>query len=102
MTNVERIVSYTTEELDEMERRGETYTNFAYLDALTDEELEASIDYDEEGVPDWSTVMKGFPGFPRPLTLNVDRDVIMWFEARGPDVEERMARALREYIDERR
>lgn len=100
MKNAEHIVRYTADELAAMRQRGETYTNYAYLDALTEEELQASIDHDEEGVPDWSTVQKGIPGFQEPVTLRVDRDVIAWFAAQGPGPEERMARVLRDHANE--
>jgi len=99
MDSGERIVRYTSEELEAMEKRGETFTNYAYLDALTEEELQASIDHDEEGVPDWSTVQKGIPGFQEPVTLRVDRDVIAWFASQGPGHEERMARVLLAYVN---
>lgn len=36
------IVTYTSEALDEMIRRGEDQTDWAKVDALTEEELEAS------------------------------------------------------------
>ena len=62
MDNDERIVRYTAEELDDMVRRGEGKTDWARVDAMTEEELEASIDYDEEGEPDWSTIQVGIPG----------------------------------------
>ncbi len=48
------IVRYTADELDEMLRRGKDRTDWARVDALTEEELEAAIDHDE-GTFDWST-----------------------------------------------
>ncbi len=61
MQNQEDIRRYTAEELDAMLRRGESQTDWAHVDALTEEELEASIDHDEEGEFDWSTVQVGIP-----------------------------------------
>jgi hypothetical protein len=49
MPNDERIVRFTADEIDEMRRRGEDRTDVARLDAMTEEELDASIDKDEEG-----------------------------------------------------
>jgi hypothetical protein len=44
----EHIVSYTAEELRAMRERGEIHQpDWAYVDALIEEELEASIDIDE-------------------------------------------------------
>ena len=62
MPSNEHIVEYTADELAAMRARGEGQTDFARLDAMTDEELEASIDFEEEGVPDWSTARAGIPG----------------------------------------
>jgi hypothetical protein len=45
---------------------------------MTEEELEASIDYDEEGETDWSTAQPGLPdvvGIERPVIVGTDRDV---------------------------
>ncbi len=58
----ERTVRYTADELEAIRQRGEGRTDFAYLDALTEEELEASIDRDEEGEIDWGTLQSGIPG----------------------------------------
>lgn len=66
MQENERIVRYTADELDEMLRRGESQTDWARVDAMTVEELEASIDHDEEGEIDWSTIQAGIPGPKRP------------------------------------
>jgi hypothetical protein len=62
MKNNEHIVRYTAEEIDEMLRPGESQTNWARFDAMTEEELQASIDHDEEGEFDLSTVQVGIPG----------------------------------------
>ncbi len=61
MQKSERIVRYTKDELDEMLRRGEDRTDYARFDAMTEAELEASIDHDEEGEPNWSTFQAGPP-----------------------------------------
>ncbi len=61
MQNTGRTVRYTAAELDDMLGRGEDQTDFARVDAMTEEELEASIDKDEEGEFDWGTVQVGFP-----------------------------------------
>ena len=52
MAKSEHMVSYTAEELEDMRRQGETYTDWAKVDALTEEVLEASIDFEEEGEAD--------------------------------------------------
>jgi uncharacterized protein (DUF4415 family) len=98
MTNPERIVRYTADEIDAMIRRGESRTDWAYVDALTEEELEASIDFEDEGVFDLSTARAGIPGPTRPLMIRLDVDVIEWFEAQGADYRWRMNDVLRDFV----
>ena len=51
MSGEEKIVRTTLEEAKARIARGEDRTDWARVDALTEEELEASIDYQEEGYP---------------------------------------------------
>ena len=99
MQSNERIVRYTAEAINEMVRRGESKTDWARLDAMTEEELEASIDWEEEKEFDWSTVMAGIPGPKRDLTVRLDGDIIDWFEAQGADYQTRMNAVLRRYVE---
>ena len=99
MQRNEAIVRYTAEEIDRMRARGESQTDWARVDAMTEEELEASIDHDEEGEFDWSSVQVGIPGPKQQLTMRFDRDVIEWFKAQGPGYQTRMNAVLRGYVD---
>lgn len=99
MKKSERIVRYTADELDAMRQRGEGQTDLARLDAMTEEELEASIDHDEEGEIDWSTVQVGIPGPKRQLTVRFDQDIIEWFKAQGAGYQTRMNAVLRGYVE---
>src|SRR4051812_26437238 len=98
MLKNENIVSYTDEELREKRRREGTQTDWTRVDALTEDELEASIDYEVEGYPLWET-MRAIPD-PRKqqLTVRLDRDVIDWFKAQGPGYQTRMNAVLRSYM----
>jgi uncharacterized protein (DUF4415 family) len=98
MTKSERIVRYTGAEIDEMVRRGEDRTDWARVDSLTEEELEASIDFEDEGEFDLSTAQPGIPGFPPPLTIRLDADVMEWFMAQGDDYRSRMNAVLRDFV----
>ena len=94
------IVTYTREELDEMIRRGEDQTDWSKVDALTEEELEASIDYEEEGYPDDSVIyLNNPPAVRRKTHVWVDCDVLDWFESSGDGYQSRMNDALRAYMD---
>ena len=99
MAKSERIVSYTAEELEEMQLRGETYTDWAKVDALTEEELEASIDFEEEGEADWSTARTSIPGPQQRFTLSLDQVVIDWFTAQGIGYRAKMNAVLRSFVD---
>lgn len=98
MQSDEHIVSYTANELAAMRRRGEGKTDWARIDALTEEEMEASIDK-EEGEFDTSTAQAGFHGPKRQLTVRLDVDVVEWFRTGGPGYQTRMNAVLRAYVD---
>ncbi|HEY7031879.1 MAG TPA: BrnA antitoxin family protein [Thermomicrobiales bacterium] len=66
---------------------------------LTEEELEASIDRDDEAEFDWSTVQVGIPGPKRQLTVRFDADVVDWFKAQGAGYQTRMNAVLRSYVE---
>lgn len=102
MQNDEHIVRYTAEELDDLLRRGEDGTDFARVRAMTEEELEAAIDWDDEGEVDWSTVQVGIPGPKRQLTVRFDQDVVEWFKAQGAGYQTRMNAVLRSFMEARK
>ena len=102
MKKNEHIVRYTADEIDEMLRRGEDQTDWARLDAMTEEELEASIDRGKEGEFDWSTVQVGIPGPKQQLTVRFDQDVIEWFKAQGMGYQTRMNAVLRSFVEAHR
>jgi uncharacterized protein (DUF4415 family) len=97
------IVSYTVEELN-AGLAGPDQSDWAAFDAMTEEELEASIDYEEEGYPIWEGAHKG-SGFPRPkqeLTMRYDGEIIDWFKAQGDHFELRMNAVLRNYVEDQK
>jgi uncharacterized protein (DUF4415 family) len=104
MARSERIVRYTAEEIDEMLARGESQTDWARVEAMTEEELEAAIasDPDEAG---WEVDHRfWYPG-PTPIpenkqqiTLRIDADVLDWFKATGKGYQTRINTALRQFV----
>jgi len=50
---------------------------------------------------DWSTVQVGIPQPKQPITVDIDRNVIAWFKAQGPDYQMRMNQVLRGYVNAR-
>lgn len=89
---------YSADEIDEMRRRGESRTDWARVDARTQEEVEAAIDREDEGKFDWDRAMIGFPSPKRQVTVRFDGDLIEWFKARGPGYQTRMNAVLRGYV----
>ncbi len=99
MKSNERIVRYTAAELDEMHRRGETETDWERVRNLTYEEIEASVDFEDEGTFDLDLAFKGLPGPSEEITVRFDTVMIDWFKAQGPGYEIRMNAVLRQYMD---
>ena len=102
MEKSERIVSYTVKEIQEMIARGEDRTDWEKVRALTDEEIEASIDFEDEGEFDLSTARatSGFPRFEAESTDLPDPEIVAWFQKRGSDYEARINNVLRAYVRE--
>lgn len=98
MLKSETIVSYTDEELREKRRREGTQTDWARVDALTEEELEASIDFEEEGYPIPGTTRAIPDPRKQQITLRLDREVVEWFKGEGPGYQTRMNAVLRSYM----
>jgi uncharacterized protein (DUF4415 family) len=99
----ERIVSCTFEELEQMRARGESKTDWARVDALPEEELEAAIGSD----PDWADIPRDWyehatPHYPDALRklvrLRVDPDLLAWFKRQGPGYHARINAALRAFV----
>jgi uncharacterized protein (DUF4415 family) len=99
MSENERIARYTAEELDAMIARGEDRSDWARVDAMTEEELKVSTDFEEEGVPDRSTLQAGIPGPKERLNVLLDVEAIEWFEALGAGYQTRMNAVLRDHVD---
>ncbi len=106
MENEENIVSYTMDELKAMNARGDGKTNWDRLRTMTDEELEATIDWEEEGEWDLDSARPDVPGPHQRLTILIDADIVAWFRAEvagtGLGFKTRMNDALREYMEARR
>jgi hypothetical protein len=45
-----------------------------------------------------STLQAGIPGFPPPLTIRLDADVLEWFQAQGDDYRRRINAVLRDFV----
>ena len=81
-----------------MRRRGEGKSNLDAVRSLSDEELEASIDYEVEGYPDWSTLSTKLPGPMVSFSMYYDVNVLEWFQAQSPGYQTKINDILRNYI----
>ena len=98
------IVSYTAAELRAMIERGEDHSDWARVDAMTEEELEAAIASD----PDWADIPHDWYEHARPhypesmrkqVSLRIDPDLLAWFKRQGPGYRQRINSALRAFVE---
>lgn len=99
MTKSANITRMSLEEAKKRLARGEDQTDWAYVKSLTNADVEASIDYEEEGYPIWDTARMVYdPTCKKQITLRLDPDVIDFFKAGGPGYQTRMNAVLRSYM----
>ncbi len=103
MQKKENIVRYTSEEIEEMRRRGEDRTDWAKVDATTDADLERLTKDDPGEQGPWSDDWQPMVPLPkRHLNLRIDADIVEWFKAKGPRYQTRMNAVLRAYMEAER
>ncbi|MBF0557019.1 MAG: BrnA antitoxin family protein [Nitrospirae bacterium] len=101
MKKKENIVRYTAEELAVMCERGEDRTDWAKVKAMTEDELEASIAADSDGVHeelDWTQGFVGLPPGKKHINIRVDADVLDWFRSKGKGYQTYMNSVLRAFV----
>ena len=82
-------------------RRGKT--DWAALDALTDEEIEASIANDPDWSDDWnwSDAVLVIPPKKKAISIRVDEDVLDYFKQEGAGYQRRINAVLRSYMQQK-
>lgn len=84
-------------------RRGKT--DWAAVDALTDEEIEAAVRNDPDAVPldfDWSEAVLVIPPKKKAISIRVDEDVLDFFKDQGSGYQRRINAVLRSYMQVKR
>lgn len=84
--------------MNESDMNNSSETNWEMIDALTDE----TIDRSELPPLDDSFFDKAtwrMPEKPVPVTVQLDPDLLAWYQALGNDYEQRMVAALRIYAE---
>jgi len=86
-------------------RRLPDRTDYARLDAMTDEDIARAVAEDPDACPvdlDWTQATLVLPPGKDNVTLRVDRDVLAWFRGTGKGFHTRMNAVLRAYMEAHR
>jgi uncharacterized protein (DUF4415 family) len=86
-----------------LERR-KSETDWAHLDALTDEEIDAAIAKDPDWSDDWNwdEAVLVIPPKKKAISIRVDEDVLDYFKKEGTGYQRRINAVLRSYMDQKR
>jgi uncharacterized protein (DUF4415 family) len=78
-------------------------TDWARVEALTDDEIERMAGRDEENPgteeADWADAAVGLPPRKARIHATIDADVVAWFKSHGPGYQTRMNAVLRKYME---
>jgi uncharacterized protein (DUF4415 family) len=80
-------------------------TDWAAVEALTDEEIEEAVKNDPDAVPfdfDWSKAVLVVPPKKKAISIRVDEDVLDYFKKEGAGYQRRMNAVLRSYMQQKR
>jgi uncharacterized protein (DUF4415 family) len=79
-------------------------TDWAALDALTDEQIEESIKNDPDWSEDWNwgDAVLVIPPKKKAISIRVDEDVLDYFKKEGAGYQRRMNAVLRSYVQQKR
>ena len=80
-------------------------TDWAAVDALTDEEIEEAVRNDPDAVPldfDWSKAVLVIPPKKKAISIRVDEDVLDYFRKEGAGYQRRINAVLRSYMQQNR
>jgi uncharacterized protein (DUF4415 family) len=81
-------------------------TDWERVKALRDEEIEEAARSDPDAAPTdlefWKRAKLVYPEGKQPITLRVDREVLVWFKAKGPRYQSRMNAVLKAYVEAHR
>ena len=79
-------------------------TDWAALDALTDEQIEESIRNDPDWSEDWNwgDAVLVIPPKKKAISIRVDEDVLDYFKTEGAGYQRRMNAVLRSYMQQKK
>ena len=97
--------SHIIEHSDGRLERQRSRTDWARLDALTDEDIEEAVRNDPDAAPldfDWSEAVLVIPPKKKAISIRVDEDVLDYFKHEGSGYQRRMNAVLRSYVQQKR
>jgi uncharacterized protein (DUF4415 family) len=83
-------------------RRGKT--DWARVDALTDEDIAKAVAEDPDAAPidiDWSSAVLVMPARKKAISIRVDEDVLDFFKKEGDGYQRRINAVLRSYMQQK-
>jgi uncharacterized protein (DUF4415 family) len=83
---------------------GKGKTDWAAVDALTDEEITRAVANDPDAVPldiDWSDAVLVVPPKKQAISIRVDEDVLNFFKKEGDGYQRRINAVLRSYMQQK-
>lgn len=102
--NKDNIVRYSAADIRRMVEAGETQSDWARFDAITDAEIEAlkrdDPDWAEFRDVDWSTATIVVPVPKDAISIRLDSDVLDFFKSTGKGYQTRINAVLRHYMHE--
>jgi uncharacterized protein (DUF4415 family) len=84
-------------------RKGKT--DWAAVDALTDQEIAEAVRNDPDAVPldvDWSEAVLVIPPKKKAISIRVDEDVLDFFKQQGTGYQRRINAVLRSYMEQKK
>jgi uncharacterized protein (DUF4415 family) len=101
-----KIVRMTAAQAIKAAREGRSQTDWAKVDALTDEDIEAAMRDDPDWADhmdiDWSKARVVYPVSKKAISIRLDLDVIDYFKSEGSGYQGRINAVLRHFVNEQK
>jgi uncharacterized protein (DUF4415 family) len=96
--------TYIIEHPDGRLERRKSETDWAHLEALTDEEIKASVADDPDWSDEWNwgEAVLVIPPKKKAISIRVDEDVLDYFKKEGTGYQRRMNAVLRSYMQQKK
>ncbi len=104
MLKNENIARFSADEVRRKIAPGESKSDWARVDSMSQAEVERNADEDEGPLnDDWeSTIVFGLPATKQDIHIRLDSDIIEWFKTHGRGYQTRINAVLRAFVQTRR